>query len=63
MVTVVVGTGSLRQTTFLLVKHRHDRHPKTKTKAQAHRQYQTMSGKDGKAPNGALTTILIDTVR
>jgi len=35
---------------YLLVKHRH---PKIKTKAQAHKQYQTMSGKDRKAPNGA----------
>ena len=31
-------------------------------KAQVHRQSRTMTGKDGKAPNGALTTILIDTV-
>jgi len=36
---------------------------KINIKAQAHRESQTMTGKDGKAPNGTLTTILLDTVR
>jgi len=33
------------------------------TRKQKHTESKTMTGKDGKAPNGALTTILINAVR
>ena len=46
-------------TLLLMVKHWHQK----LTRKQKHTDSKTMTGKDGKAPNGALTTILINAVR